>query len=57
MHGVWRHEVAFGNVGRRQTRRNGGGVVAAVQDAKQRFEKLGWKLGCVGVFLDCYDAL
>ena len=53
----WCHGVAPGNVGRRRTRRNGCKVVAAVCDAKQRFEKLGKKMGCVGVFLDCYDAL
>ena len=35
----------------------GGEVVAVVQDAKQRFEKLERKLGCVGVFLDGYHAL
>ena len=49
--------MASGDVGRWQTRRNDCGVVAAIWDAKQRFEKLGKMLGCVGVFLDCYDAL
>ena len=51
--GVWHHEVASSNVGRQRTRRNGCGVVAAVQDMKPRFERLGKKLECVGVFLDC----
>ena len=49
--------MASGDVGRRRTRWNGGEVVAVVRDAKQRFEKLGRNLGCVGVFLDCCNAL
>ena len=43
MHGL----EEFGAMGRLLAMFAGGGVVAAVRDAKQGFDKLGRKLGCV----------